>query len=80
MASWFDPQPDPFHVRLGVQEPWSSSYDYVWGLDSDVDLTGRGVSPRALHFRKMDQLIALMHRLLTDSGRKLSQLRTSTPT
>eukprot|EP00913_Durusdinium_trenchii_P021192 g19908.t1 len=25
-------------------EPWSSSYDYVWGLDSDVDLTGTNLT------------------------------------
>lgn len=23
-----------------LEEPWESKYDFVWGLDSDVDLTG----------------------------------------
>lgn len=27
------------HLIL-LQEPWESKYDFVWGLDSDVDLTG----------------------------------------
>ena len=32
--------PLPLTHLILVQEPWESKYDFVWGLDSDVDLTG----------------------------------------
>ncbi|CAK9099073.1 unnamed protein product [Durusdinium trenchii] len=32
------------YAQSELQEPWSSSYDYVWGLDSDVDLTGTNLT------------------------------------
>ena len=32
--------PLPLTHLILLQEPWESKYDFVWGLDSDVDLTG----------------------------------------
>lgn len=44
--------------KAQLEEPWESKYDFVWGLDSDVDLTGTNLTKLFRMVQESGALIA----------------------
>ena len=46
-----------FFLFLFRKEPWETKYDFVWGLDSDVDLTGAAEAFKFLYLGSTGQML-----------------------